>query len=322
MGEAVSNADTVDPDVVHVHDVDLLNHAVSGSNLELIQLKPGRIDAAVDHQSLGDLFVDRGTVNLPLRVQGGLDPLKFGIGLFHPGAHATWNGNEVDASGLLFFMPGRELSGYFSGAYGWTSLVIPPAWVETISLATYRSGALQLREDCRLIHPEPLKLAELFHAIAALNLPAPEFYDSADRSTWLITDVRNALGGALSAVDQSRANLAYSAKAHFRVAQRAERYMRQRITEPLHIDEVCVALNVSRRYLEYAFIDAFGTSPSRYLRLLRLHEVRRRLKALGDSTTVTHEAISLGFNHLSLFSVQYKKTFGESPSATLAAVVR
>ena len=75
---------------------------------------------------------------------------------------------------------------------------------------------------------------------------------------------------------------------------------------------------VSRRYLEYAFIDAFGTSPSRYLRLMRLHQVRRQLKTFGNATTVTDEAIRFGFNHLSLFSLQYNKAFGESPSVTLA----
>jgi AraC family ethanolamine operon transcriptional activator len=108
------------------------------------------------------------------------------------------------------------------------------------------------------------------------------------------------------------------ALAHFSIAHRAERYMRERITEPVCVDDLCVAMHASRRYLEYAFADAFGTSPSRYLRLLRLHEVRRRLKALGAGTTVTDEALRLGFNHLSLFAIQYKKAFGESPSATLA----
>jgi AraC-like DNA-binding protein len=107
--------------------------------------------------------------------------------------------------------------------------------------------------------------------------------------------------------------------AHFSVARRAERYMRERIAEPVCIDEVCVAVHVSRRYLEYAFNDAFGTSPSRYLRLLRLHEVRRRLKDLGHATTVTNEAMRLGFTHLGQFSVQYRKAFGQSPSATLAS---
>ena len=69
-------------------------------------------------------------------------------------------------------------------------------------------------------------------------------------------------------------------------------------------------------------IKAAGTSPSRYLRLLRMHEVRRHLKAPGQQTTVTRDAFGMGFNHLSLFSVQYKKIFGESPSTTLTAAVR
>jgi AraC family ethanolamine operon transcriptional activator len=65
------------------------------------------------------------------------------------------------------------------------------------------------------------------------------------------------------------------------------------------------------------FTDALGTSPSRYLRLLRLHEVRRCLKRPGAGATVTGGAFRFSFNDLSLFSIQYKKTFGESPSATL-----
>lgn len=61
--------------------------------------------------------------------------------------------------------------------------------------------------------------------------------------------------------------------------------MRDRMAEPICIDNICAALRVSRRYLEYAFIDAFGTSPSRYLRLKRLHQVRREiLEALADTS--------------------------------------
>jgi hypothetical protein len=33
---------------------------------------------------------------------------------------------------------------------------------------------------------------------------------------------------------------------------------------------------------------------------MRLHEVRRRLRAFGDLTTVTAEATNLGFNHLTI----------------------
>jgi AraC-like DNA-binding protein len=251
-----------------------------------------------------------------------LDPQRFGLGKFHSGARATWNGNHVDPRHLLFFMPGRELSGFVSAPYGWTSLVMPPLWVESIALSLLRPDSLRLQADCRLIHPDPLKLAELWQAVGAINFSEPGLDNTADRAAWLITDLRNALGGAMSAIDVPRRDIPFRAIAHFSMARRAERYMREQIAEPLCIDAVCIALRVSRRYLEYAFSDAFGTSPARYLRLLRLHEVRRRLKALGERTTVTHEASSLGFTHLGLFSVQYKKTFGESPRITLAAAVR
>jgi len=322
MGKPVSIADTQDQRSLAVDDVDQLSHAVSGSNLELIQLKPGRLEATVNHRLLRDVFIDNGSVNLPSRVWGSLDPRRFSLGMFHPHVRATWNGNHVDAAHLLFFMPGRELSGFFSARYGWTSLVIPPSWVESIALSLLRPDSLRLRADCRLIRPDPLKLAELWQAVAAINFSAPGLDNTADRAAWLVTDLRNALGGAMSAIDVLRCDIPFRAIAHFSMARRAERFMREQIAAPLCIDEVCIALRVSRRYLEYAFSDAFGTSPSRYLRLLRLHEVRRRLKALGVQTTVTREALSFGFNHLGLFSVQYKKAFGESPSTTQAAAFR
>ncbi len=300
----------------HHHDVDDLNHAVSGSSLEVVQLKPGNLDVALSHVSLGDLSVDLGTVNVPLRVKGSLDAQRFGVGAFAPGSRATWNGNHVDASQLLFFTPGKELNGYLSASYGWTSLVIPPEWMASIAQTARRSNMLATATDCRAISPDPARLTELLQATACIVMPAkaPLDISSAD---WLTTDFRNALGAALSSLDTLPAKAMSRAHAHFSIAHRAERYMRERITGPVCVDDLCVAMHASRRYLEYAFADAFGTSPSRYLRLLRLHEVRRRLKLLGAGTTVTDEALRLGFNHLSLFAIQYKKAFGESPSATL-----
>jgi hypothetical protein len=63
------------------------------------------------------------------------------------------------------------------------------------------------------------------------------------------------------------------------------------------------------------------SSPPR-LRLLRLHQVRRHLKASGGLTTITNEAFRMGFNHMSLFTTQYKNAFGECPSVTLARATK
>lgn len=300
---------------VHFQDQDDLNHAVSGSNLEVIQLKPGKLDVALAQVSLGDLSIDLGTVNMPLRARGALDPRRFSIGAFTPGSQATWNGYHVDASHLLLLPPGRELNGYLSASYGWASLVIPPEWMDSI-IQTACSNNMPQAAGSPAFRPHPEKLRELWQATANIVTPTETRGDTA--ADWLTTDFRNALGAALSTLDIAPAKVMSRSRAHFIVAHRAERYMRERIAEPVCVDDLCVAMHASRRYLEYAFADAFGTSPSRYLRLLRLHKVRRRLKVLGTRTTVTDAALSLGFNHLSLFAVQYKNAFGESPSATLA----
>jgi AraC family ethanolamine operon transcriptional activator len=169
-----------------------------------------------------------------------------------------------------------------------------------------------------MFRPDAGKLAELRVVLDAMVTPQPMPDPAPDHSDWFVAAMRNALGELLGALDDPSGK-EFRTLAHFSTARRAERYMRERMDEPLCIDDVCMNLHVSRRYLEYSFNDAFGVSPSRYLRLMRLHEVRRRLKRRGAGMTVTSEALRLGFNHLSLFSVQYKKTFGESPSATLWA---
>jgi AraC family ethanolamine operon transcriptional activator len=298
------------------HDLDELNHAVSGSNLEFVQLKSGNIDIALDQIALGELSIDLGKVNVPLRVMGELDPRRFSIGLFPGGANATWNGNSVDASKLLLCPPGSELNGYLSTNYGWTSLVTPPEWINAIEKTTSRTNLAQAR-SCMAIKTNPEKLADLRQAIASIVRPADIPRDTL-ANDWLITDVRNALGAALSSIDAPRTKVVSQISGHFILAKRAECYMRERIIEPISVDDMCVAMRVSRRYLEYAFANACGTSPSRYLRLLRLHHVRRHLKASGGRTTVTNEAFRVGFNHLSLFATQSKNAFGECPSVTLS----
>ncbi|MDO6442280.1 MULTISPECIES: AraC family transcriptional regulator [unclassified Marinobacter] len=298
------------------HDLDEVNHAVSGANLEFVQLKPGNLDIALDQISLGDVSIDLGTINLPIRMMGELDPTRFSIGAFTKGAHANWNGNSVDESQLLFCKPGEEISGCASTIYGWTSLVILPEWIESIEQTTLRTNLTQIT-SCTSIRPDPERLKDLWQAIENIVQPAEIPLDTR-AADWLVTDLRNALGAALSSIDVAPAKVMSQARGHFIIAKRAECYMRERIAEPVSIDELCVAMNASRRYLEYAFAEAFGTSPSRYFRLMRLHQVRKRLKASGGGTTVTNEAFGLGFNHLSLFTTQYKNAFGECPSATLA----
>jgi AraC-like DNA-binding protein len=90
------------------------------------------------------------------------------------------------------------------------------------------------------------------------------------------------------------------------------------VDEPPHISALCHIIGVSERTLRKAFHSVYGLPPCRRLRMLRLSRARRALLSADCKLTkVTEIAISFGFAELGRFSVEYKKAFGESPSATL-----
>lgn len=104
------------------------------------------------------------------------------------------------------------------------------------------------------------------------------------------------------------------------IVQRARDYALSRPDEPMTVVELCAALRISRRTLQTCFHDMLGMSPHQYLRTLRLNGLRRDLRAAaGSDTSVQAVAGRWGFWHLSSCAADYRRLFGELPSATLRA---
>jgi AraC family ethanolamine operon transcriptional activator len=102
-----------------------------------------------------------------------------------------------------------------------------------------------------------------------------------------------------------------------KLVNRACELMLAHADEPLSILEVCSHVGTSRRKLNYCFQDVLGTTPIKYLRSLRLNGVRRALRHASVEDSVQDLAARWGFWHLSQFAQDYKRLFGELPSATL-----
>ena len=84
------------------------------------------------------------------------------------------------------------------------------------------------------------------------------------------------------------------------------------------IVDVCLALRISQRTLEYSFQALLQTTPVAYVRYLRLNQARRQLlNACKETESVTAIAMHWHFLHLGKFAKDYYLMFGESPSATL-----
>jgi len=60
-----------------------------------------------------------------------------------------------------------------------------------------------------------------------------------------------------------------------------------------------------------------GTTPLGWVRRMRLARARQEFIRRGPNTTVTAVALGSGFNQLGRFAAEYRKAFGELPSATI-----
>jgi AraC-like DNA-binding protein len=102
-----------------------------------------------------------------------------------------------------------------------------------------------------------------------------------------------------------------------RDVKRAISYIEAHLDSPITLPEIIAASGVPARTLFKHFQHYHGLSPMGYVRMARYRTVRERLERAEPEEQVSEIAMGLGFDHLSRFAVEYRKRFGESPSATL-----
>ena len=102
-----------------------------------------------------------------------------------------------------------------------------------------------------------------------------------------------------------------------RDVRRALDYIHEHAAEPIALGDLVHASGVAGRTLLKHFRDAHGVSPIRYARNHRLQRAREELLR-SSAGAVSEVALRWGFTHLGRFAADYRRRFGESPSATLA----
>lgn len=103
-----------------------------------------------------------------------------------------------------------------------------------------------------------------------------------------------------------------------RSLQRAVDLIHDHAAEPLTVEDVALATGISVRALQQGFRRHVGSTPTEYLRDVRLDRVHEALRSADPGTvTVTDIACRWGFSHLGRFAGDYRRRFAESPSTTL-----
>jgi len=99
-------------------------------------------------------------------------------------------------------------------------------------------------------------------------------------------------------------------------AKRALAYMRANMAERITLAGMAATCAISERTLLRQFQQFVGLPPLAYLRRLRLDAAKGELANPQNNDAIADVAGRFGFSHLGRFATEYRRLFGETPSAT------
>jgi AraC-like DNA-binding protein len=95
-------------------------------------------------------------------------------------------------------------------------------------------------------------------------------------------------------------------------------FIHRHTNEDIGINDVADAVHLTPRAVQYLFRRQLDTTPTEYMRRVRLgHAHRELVAATPAASTVSEIAQRWGFAHTGRFAVLYRQTYGQSPHTTL-----
>lgn len=275
--------------------------------------------SSVEQYQSQDWALDWGTANVNTHVSGVLASGWGSLCLNMGAAEATWNGEDSPLGTVCLVQPGKELDGHTAPGFSWVTMAIPPRVWERCRRLVQDGGRdfpaltmnqLTLEHHGGIVHRLG-QLRELFQV--ATRSPALGKVAAADAEELTMQCFVTACEIA-SHAPPPRGSLRNRA----RLVRHARNWMHDHLEENIRMEDVCLALHVSRRELEYAFRTVHDQSPRDYLQTLRLNAIRRvLLRVENNEASIIDVAQAHGMTHLGRFAAHYRSLFGESPSVTL-----
>jgi AraC-like DNA-binding protein len=230
----------------------------------------------------------------------------------------VWRGMELQAGDIVFHSRGERLHQLAPRSFAWSMIAIEPGELERYGRALTGKRITPPLEG-GLLRPSRRNVARLrrLHAQARrLAETNSKMLSHLEVSRAIEQDLVHALVTCLTTTC-SRPD-GFAARHHARIMVKFEEILAEHVSRPPAIPEICELVGVSDRTLRSCCAEFLGMSPTRYMLLRRLREVRSALReADPDTGNVAEIAQRFGFAQLGRFAGTYRAIFGETPSTTL-----
>ena len=289
------------------------------AQIEAVVVPRGKFRARLTWAELHHLQVLRCAEDSPRVAYVQLAPrLAFATFPAGSGAPPVWGGTEMQAGAIMFHGRSERLHQSTPGPSVWNVITIDPEQLERYGRAL--SGKpFSSPPERRSLQPSPRLAARVrrLHAqICRLAETRSKILSHSEVARAMEQGLIQALVACLTTA--SARTDGYALRHHARIMIRFEEVLAERLSRPLNMPELCELIVVSDRTLRSSCAEFLGMSPSQYVLLRRLKEVRRVLHdANPDMVNVGEVAHRFGCAELGRFAGRYRSTFGETPSTTL-----
>lgn len=302
-------------------DFDAQAERLVGHDQEYMQLSPGPFHGRFVSCFLGEkvsLHIEHANQSLQQSVVGSDTAYSFGIAL---SAHSMFraNGVEIDPDGIFIVPPKAQLHLQSPQDATILAFVVETDFLENkLALAPSAQDWLRGISGSVVSYHAPNIVHRLRHdAYNAIQAAASP--ERADLSAAMLGDILiNSFASALLLEGNGQMHpLSAQRSGTFSRFLEIKNTMRGSLETALSLADISRQLQLSERSIQYACTNESSLGYNSYLRLARLHAVRRSLcDGSNRSRSIGDIAAQHGFWHWSHFSAYYGKVFGERPSDT------
>ena len=301
-------------------DFDDLVESIRGWSLELTKLDAGPFSGELAQVVSEDFILLRGRFHSQLRQKGHPPPGFRTLALSpRPDLRMLWRHQQISGDDMMVFPGGGELDCLTHHDFDvFTISFREDALQAAAEAASMPTAARRILDSGEVIRFESRALNRLrAHLVRGLNDLVGGRGDQVGLKDRVLGEILELAAAFHPAPEppglQSR---------HLALIREAESYIWSHLDRPVKVISLASVLGESLKKLEYVFRDHLGVGPKAYINSIRLNAVHRSLKgARPGSLRVADAANAFGFWHMGQFAADYRKLFGENPSATLAATI-
>ena len=305
----------------HFTNFEIFSNVLGGYDIDVKQLSRGSFSAFLQQIQCGPVAINRFTSALRVEVNGMPPPgvRTFGI----PTANCQpfiWRDKQTSGNTIQIYKPSTELALVTNPKFEAIDISISENDFNNLNRLWGFPDLESLIDNREMLECDPAKVRYLKnileHICSTLDNEPDRLNKDIELQKLVNYQVPYLLAEALmtSTVHTAKATAGKRKK----TLKTAIDFILSSASKAISIENLCRDTGINKRTLQRAFLDQYDMTPKAYLQSLRLNDAYKMLLQCDPATTkITDVALSQGYWHMSQFAADYRRQFGELPSATL-----